>query len=80
MNAPAPVVTEEQSDWRLLHRWPTECCEEVTRRGESQPCDKPAVAVRRDPTNGGIYPVCVYHTRADMVPLAVVLKSAETTP
>lgn len=39
------------------------CAEDVTRRGLSQPCDKPAVALRIDPTGGNPYPVCAYHTR-----------------
>lgn len=47
-----------------------ECAEEVSRAGESQPCDKPAVAVRDHET--GVYPVCAYHSRRPMVPLADV--------
>ena len=50
-------------------RSPWECTEDVTRKGESQPCEKPAVALRIDPTEGDPYPVCIYHTRAPMVPL-----------
>jgi hypothetical protein len=45
-----------------------ECHEEVTRRGELEPCDKAAVARRLD-VEGLVYPVCIYHTRAPMVPL-----------
>lgn len=52
--------------WQAMqHR---ECHEEVTRKGELQPCDKPAVAVRRD-AGGEPYPVCVYHCHGGMVPL-----------
>lgn len=43
-----------------------ECHEGVTRKGEFQPCNKTAVALRYDPTKGGIYPVCVKHTRSPM--------------
>ena len=50
-----------------------ECHEEVSRRGELQPCEKVAVALRKDPTFGIEYPVCAFHTRADMVALAVVV-------
>jgi hypothetical protein len=46
-----------------------ECHEEVTRRGELEPCDKAAVAMRLD-VEGLAYPVCIYHTRAPMVPLS----------
>lgn len=37
------------------------------------PCDKTAVAMRLDPTEGSPSPVCAYHSRADMVPLADVI-------
>jgi hypothetical protein len=46
------------------------CHEDVTRKGQSQPCEKTAVAVRIDPEDGGPYPVCAYHARGQMVPLA----------
>lgn len=49
--------------WALL-RWDT-CHEEVSRAGEAQPCDKPAVALRRDPEEGNPYPVCGHHARAN---------------
>ena len=54
-------------------RWP-ECHEEVSRGGELQPCEKTAVALRIDPTEGGPYPVCAYHARAEMVPLSDVVQ------
>lgn len=47
----------------------TVCHEDVTRKGVSQPCDLPAVAVRLDPETEDGYPVCVRHTRAPMVHL-----------
>lgn len=46
------------------------CHEEVSRQGELQPCDKTAVAVRLDPEDDSPYPVCAYHSRGNMVPLA----------
>lgn len=52
--------------WRAMQY--RECHEEVGRGGEVQPCDKPAVAVRRD-AEGEPYPVCASHSRGDMVPL-----------
>ena len=45
------------------------CHEDVTRDGESQPCEATAVAVRVDPEDDEPYPVCARHARADMVPL-----------
>ena len=51
--------------------FPDKCCEEVTRRGEVQPCEKTAVAVRED-EEGSPYPVCAYHARGPMVPLAAL--------
>jgi len=42
-----------------------ECHEAVTRAGEEQPCNKPAVALRRDPQEGNPYPVCGHHARAN---------------
>lgn len=66
---------DERSDLRRHrgrdrgHRMTT-CDEETTRRGEVQPCDKPAVAMRLDPTEGTPYPVCAYHTRGPMLTLA----------
>jgi hypothetical protein len=45
------------------------CDEGVTRKGEFEPCEKPAVAVRYDQENGGYYAVCGYHTRGMMLTL-----------
>jgi len=61
------------ADLTVVRKFPRLCTEEVERKGEVQPCDKPAVAVRIDPTEGGGYPVCMRHTRGPMVPLAVLL-------
>jgi hypothetical protein len=61
-----------------LVRWPDDCAEEVSRTGRSQPCEKPAVAVRLDPQEGTPYPVCAYHaSRGHMVPLADLLFNRE---
>lgn len=47
-----------------------ECHEEVSRKGELQPCDKPAVAERVDPEFDSLwYPVCTTHTRGTCRPL-----------
>lgn len=53
----------------------TECSEDVTRGGYSEPCLKPAVAIRMDPAFGDPYPVCAHHARtADlMIPIATVV-------
>lgn len=64
-------------DRNYVERWPVECSEAVTRkhRGESweEPCDKIAVAVRFNPTEGSAYPVCARHARGDMATLADLL-------
>jgi hypothetical protein len=52
-----------------------ECTEGVTRKGEFEPCGKTAVALRYDPEEGAPYPVCGFHSRADMVPLADIVKA-----
>lgn len=55
-----------------IARYPDTCDAEVSRGGEAQPCDKPAVAIADHPE--GPYPVCAYHTRAgSTVPLAAIL-------
>lgn len=53
---------------------PEQCHEDVTRRGDSEPCDKPAVALRIDPEEGEPYPVCARHARADMVTLEQIVR------
>lgn len=53
---------------------PEECHEEVVRRGDLEPCDKPAVAVRIDPQEGEPYPVCARHARAPMVTLEDIVR------
>ena len=46
-----------------------ECHEEVTRRGELQPCDRPAVALRNWVEGDTYYPVCPTHARGFCIPL-----------
>lgn len=55
----------------FAREFPGECCEEVSRGGVLQPCDKTAVAVHNDEEFA--YPVCAYHARGDMVPLTELL-------
>lgn len=61
-------------DLSMVRRLPKTCDEDVTRKGESQPCERPAVAVRLDPREGTPYPVCAHHTRGEMVPLETLLR------
>lgn len=50
------------------------CSEGVTRQGEYQPCEKVAVAIRRDPEDDDdYYPVCSYHARGRMMSLSELL-------
>ncbi len=67
------LLDESPAD-RLAHlrSWPDRCAEEVSRAGIAQPCDRP-VAAARD-VGDGPYPVCAYHARAPMVPLARLLE------
>jgi hypothetical protein len=58
----------------IAARWPDECQEGVSRKGEFQQCDKAAVALRFDPEfEGDVYPVCAYHARGRMLPLREIL-------
>ena len=60
------MTTEEAL---ALLRW-RECHEAVVRQGEDVPCEKTAVALRYDPEEGTVYPVCAHHARGNrMVPL-----------
>ena len=59
---------------RILHveaclRQGTECHEEVSRKGELQPCGKPAVALRDWAEGDTYYPVCATHARGFCIPL-----------
>lgn len=57
-------------------KYPHECCAAVSRKGESEPCNKTAVAVAAGEDDGGPmwWPVCAYHARGrDMVSLAELI-------
>jgi hypothetical protein len=61
-------------DRDYILKFPDKCCAEVSRGGESQPCDKTAVAVTVDAEDGHWWPVCPHHARGrHMVPLAELL-------
>lgn len=49
------------------------CHEDVTRDGESQPCNEVGVAIRIDPEDDSPYPVCAKHTRQPMFSLSDIL-------
>lgn len=52
------------------------CHESVSRKGQVQPCDRPAIGMRVDPDTSAtpsVYPVCVGHARHSMVPIADTL-------
>jgi hypothetical protein len=69
------------TDFARILRYPDLCTEGVSRRGEFQPCDKPAVAARYDPEDGDPYPVCARHARGDMVTLPYLIAALrEATP
>lgn len=49
---------------QFVLKFPGECCVEVSRDGEAQPCDKPAVAVAiGDAESDNYWPVCAYHSQ-----------------
>ena len=59
---------------------PNQCYEEVARGERVEPCDKPAVAVRFDLTDGDVwtYPVCARHSRAPMVTLSHIVAAVKS--
>lgn len=59
---------------RLALGNPATCTEGVDKGGLFDTCDKRAVALRLDPEEGEPYPVCKKHVRADMVPLAEIVR------
>ena len=68
------------SNLDYIRKFPDKCCAEVSRKGESEPCDEVAVAVCAvDACDDGEddphwWPACAYHTRKGrMVPLADLL-------
>lgn len=59
--------------WHFIDRFPGDCSAEVSRGGNSEPCDKPAYAVAVGDM-GAHWPVCIYHARGrQLVPLRAVL-------
>jgi hypothetical protein len=70
--ADQPTPTDQ---WFAV-RFPDTCCAEVSRNGESQPCDKTAVAVADgDEESYQWWPVCPHHSRGrKMVPLSRLLE------
>lgn len=54
------------------------CDEEVSRGGIVQFCEKTAVALRMDPEYPLSYPVCAFHARGEMVPLAEIMRADRT--
>jgi hypothetical protein len=62
----------------LLDDAGADCWEEVSRDGVVQPCDKPAVAIAYDESEGpDYYPVCAYHARVGRtVLLAAILATS----
>lgn len=79
------IVGVPADDLSYASKFADTCSEEVTRRGECQPCDRIAVAAIRDADGGPAYPVCSGHVRSGsmitgtgvevgwMVPLRVLL-------
>lgn len=82
MTVPEGVRAQPTADdCRFIRRFPERCCAEVSRDGDSQPCDKTAVAVAvgdEDAGWEGWWPVCPHHSRGrQMVPLAILLAALE---
>jgi hypothetical protein len=62
MSGVITLTTSEALQFAL--RYPDHCTAQVSRRGESTPCERRAVAVCHDPEGGvaaGLYAVCAYH-------------------
>jgi hypothetical protein len=61
---------------RFVMKFPDLCCAEVTKSGQTQPCDLTAVAVATstEAFDPGWWPVCRKHVRGrELVPLEEVL-------
>lgn len=74
MSAYIPSTTEVREAWDRAVRWGT-CDAGVTRDGEFQPCEKPAVALRiydGDEHEPCVYPVCKHHTTHRLVTARVL--------
>lgn len=70
MTAPAYI----NRSLAFVQAHPDLCSTEVSRGGESQPCDKTAYAVAIDDEIGATWPVCIHHARGrQLMPLAELL-------
>lgn len=49
--------------WHYIDKFPGECTMEVSRKGNTEPCDKPAYAIAFDAE--GYWPVCQYSESSD---------------
>ena len=68
-------------DLEYIRKFADKCCAEVSRGGESQPCDKTAVAVTIDAEDQHWWPVWPHHTRGRrIVPLAELIKVLSSAP
>jgi len=47
----------------------TSCYEEVSRKGQAEPCGRPAIALRYHQSGDCYYPVCATHARGLCLPL-----------
>ena len=71
---------------QLIRKFPDKCCAaQVSRNGESKPCDKVAVAVAKgwdEYEDGNIWwPVCAHHARGRrMVPLEELIRMMRGEP
>lgn len=64
---------------QMLAEGRAECAEEVARKGEIEPCGKPATAIAYDASIPTAWPVCSYHDRVGRsVTLSNVLGIART--
>lgn len=60
-------------------KFPEKCCVEVSRCGNSEPCDKPAVAVTVGAEAYELHwPICKSHIRGrELVPLSELLRAQD---
>jgi hypothetical protein len=68
-------MSHHPSPWHFAAKYPNQCVAEASRRGELEPCDKPAHALVIDCEDGHYWPVCNHHARGrKLVPLAELLE------
>lgn len=80
MSAASVVVAQEgrmsADRFHFVRKFPDKCCAEVSRGGNAEPCDKPAVAVAvgTEAFDDTHWPVCRRHCRGrELVALEDVL-------